>query len=176
MKGQRNLYMAAMGLSILILDTKTVSYGASQGINLCVSSVIPSLFPFIFMSSLLVDALRTKPIPLVQWVAHRLEFPAETIYCMIVGLVGGYPTGAACVAEHYRKGELDKPQAEMMLGFCSHAGPAFLFGIASAFFSKQLAFLAWIVHILSALVTCLLLPRAHTVIPTKPSLSKSTSV
>ena len=178
-KANWKLYIAATGLVLLILDSKTASYGASQGIKLCVCTVIPSLFPFIFMSSTLVGMLKEKPVKPLQHIGKIFNMPAETINCFLVGLLGGYPTGAACVAEHYRNGQIKKQQAEQMLGFCNNAGPAFLFGIGGALFSRKLSWILWIVHILSALLTFLLLPKAHgstAAVSTEPKTTPITTV
>ena len=37
---------AALGMLVLILDSKTALAGAREGIDLCIRTVIPSLFPF----------------------------------------------------------------------------------------------------------------------------------
>ena len=41
---------AAAGILVLILDSRTALAGAAQGLSLCLKTVIPSLFPFIFLS------------------------------------------------------------------------------------------------------------------------------
>jgi hypothetical protein len=46
-----------------------------------------------------------------------------------------------------------------MLGFCSNAGPSFLFGIVGPFFSGPVVpWILWAVHILSAILVGVLLP------------------
>ena len=50
-----------------------------------------------------------------------------------------------------------------MLGFCSNAGPAFLFGmLASAFTKPMISWILWAIHIISAFVTGWLLPGGTT--------------
>lgn len=49
-----------------------------------------------------------------------------------------------------------------MLGFCSNAGPAFIFGMLSPLFVNPAApWLLWGIHIISALITGCLLPGEH---------------
>ena len=160
-KKQGVLIFTAGALAILILDSETAYYGASQGIELCLTTVIPSLFPFLFMSSLLVGMFPKQPGSFLQRATQHLGIPDGICSYFLVSLIGGYPTGAACIAEGYRSGDLEKDTAERMLGFCNNAGPAFLFGIAGTFFSKKLSFVLWMVHILSAIFTFLLLPRNY---------------
>ena len=60
----------------------------------------------------------------------------------------------------YRAGQLSKADAERMLAFCNNAGPAFLFGMAAALFPrKSAAFLLWLIHLLSAVFTAMLIPH-----------------
>ena len=40
---------ASMGMLVLILDGKTALEGARQGIELCLRTVVPSLFPFFLL-------------------------------------------------------------------------------------------------------------------------------
>ena len=56
----RNLYQgfaAGIGMLLLIFDSKTALEGARAGIDLCIRTVIPSLFPFFVLSMVLTGAL-----------------------------------------------------------------------------------------------------------------------
>ena len=98
--------------------------------------------------------------------------PGSSRY-FLTGILGGYPTGAACIAQSHRQGRLDRQQAEFLLCFCNNAGPAFLFGIAGSFCSVGQAFVLWGIHILSALLTCALLPKPTAADPI-PSVDRNT--
>lgn len=151
--------LSALGLLLLILDAKTALYGASQGMVLCLRSVIPSLFPFFALSILLTDALTGFRFPILRPVGKLCGLPQGGESLLAVGLLGGYPVGAQSVAQAYRAGQLTKQDARRMLGFCSNAGPAFLFGmVASKFPQLWMAWVLWGIHILSALVVGVLLP------------------
>ena len=168
MRKHWKLYFTAIGFTVMILDSKTVSLGASEGITLCLTTVIPSLFPFIFMSSMLVNALSRTPPKFLSRFEQIFRLTSGTGSYFITGILGGYPTGAAAVAEGYRHGQVNKLQAEHLLSFCNNAGPAFLFGVAGSFFSKSHSFILWLVHILSALLTGVLLPKPPVSIAGKP--------
>ena len=53
----RNALAAALAMLALILDSATSFEGASDGISLCIRTVIPSLFPFFVLSSMLTGNL-----------------------------------------------------------------------------------------------------------------------
>lgn len=144
---------------ILILDPKTALVGAGAGVKLCIYSVIPSLFPFFVLSGLLTGALSGKAIPLLRPLGKLCGVPEGGESILAVGLLGGYPVGAQSIAQAYSSGQLDKKTARRLLGFCSNAGPSFLFGIVAAQFSSPLApWALWAVVLLSAMLTGALLP------------------
>ncbi len=149
---------SAIGLLILILDTKTALSGASEGLELCIRTVIPSLLPFFVLSILLTSALSGECIPLLRPLGRLcgVKMGAESL--LIVGMLGGYPTGAQCVAQAYEDGSLRRQDAERMIAFCNLAGPSFLFGIVAGKFSSSYApWALWGIHILSALLVSILL-------------------
>lgn len=150
---------AAGAFIILILDSKTALYGASEGIWLCLRSVIPSMFPFFVLSIMLTSMLAgssaacLRPMGKLCGISHG----AETIF--ITGLLGGYPTGAQCVNQAYQSGQLEKDSAKRLLGFCSNAGPAFLFGMVAMRFTRiRYAWALWLIQILSAVIVGAILP------------------
>lgn len=153
------LLFCAAGLLVLILDTQTALAGVSEGISICIYTVIPSLFPFIFISSLLVNQLIGKNFILLSRLGKVLRIPKGSEVFLLVGLLGGYPTGALCIADNYRAGNIKKGQAEQLLGFCNNAGPAFIFGMASSMFAGLIPWALWGIHIASALITALILPK-----------------
>lgn len=150
---------ASLGMLILILDGKTAIAGGREGLELCLKTVIPSLFPFFLLSNLLTSAFAGGKIPLLRPLAFLCGVPAGGESLLITGFLGGYPVGAQAVASVFRSGQLSKDEAERMLAFCNNAGPAFLFGMAAAMFpQKGMVFILWLIHILGALFTAVLIP------------------
>lgn len=159
---KRNLRTAiagAIGMLLLILDGKTALKGAAEGINLCLNTLIPSLFPFFILSILLTGALSGQPVPILKPIANACRIPKGAESLLAIGLLGGYPVGAQNVALLYRAGQLSAGQATRMITFCNNAGPAFIFGILVSMFSEWwIPWLLWAIHILSALIVGILLP------------------
>ena len=151
--------LAALGMLFLILDAKTAIAGASEGVILCMRSVIPSLFPFFLLSILLTGAMTGTRIPIMAPVARFCGIPAGGESLLLTGLLGGYPVGAQAVAQCWKAGNLSRRDAGRLLGFCSNAGPSFLFGIIGMQFSNmRTVWTLWFIHILSALAVGALLP------------------
>lgn len=155
--------LSCAGILVLILDTKTALSGAIEGIDLCIRAVIPSLFPFFVLSIILTSTLIGKKTAILRPVGRLCGMPSGSESLLLVGLLGGYPTGAQAVTQAYVSGHLPKQDAQRMLGFCSNAGPAFLFGMVAVNFpSYWYAWALWGIHILSAIIVGALLPcKSH---------------
>lgn len=163
MKKKRQLWtsiLAAIGSFVLIIDTKTALRGAQDGINLCLSTVIPSLFPFFVLTTFVNASLLGKKIKILQPICKLCNVPEGAESLMLLGFLGGYPIGAQCISDAYAKGTLQKSDAQRLLGFCNNSGPAFIFGMVGSLFSNSsLPWILWIVHILCALLVGFALPR-----------------
>lgn len=151
--------LAVLGLLIMILDSKLALEGARTGIDLCIKSVIPSLFPFFVLSMVLTDALDNCVSDPLRIVADRLQIPGTAVSVIIPAVLGGYPVGAKCVHDLFQSCKIRKEEAERLLSFCSNAGPSFLFGMVSGYFSnKRTVWILWIIHLLSAVLTAFSIP------------------
>lgn len=151
---------SALAMVLLILDSKTALSGAADGLDLCMRVVIPSLFPFFFISTLLSSSLIGRHVPFLCALGRLCGIPQGAESLLLTGFLGGYPAGAQCVAQANQVGQLSDTDARRMLGFCSNAGPAFLFGMAGRLFHRTGAvWTLWIIHILSALLIGVLLPE-----------------
>ena len=150
---------AALGILILILDSKTALQGGIAGIEVCLMQVIPALLPFFVLTMLLSSAFTGANIPMLRPLGRLCRMPRGSESLLLLGLLGGYPAGAQSVAEAYRSGQLQRQDAQRLLSFCSNAGPSFLFGIASVVFPYSwLPWALWLIHMVSAVLTGILLP------------------
>ena len=150
--------LASVGFGMLVLDSKTALLGAKDGVELCLQTVIPSLFPFFIISVLFVNTIGAIHAPPLRWICKLAGIPNGADSLLIIGLLGGYPTGAQAVSEAYKAGRISRTNAIRMLHFCSNAGPAFLFGMVSSLLpSQKYTWCLWGIHITSALIVSLFL-------------------
>lgn len=132
----------AMGMLVLILDGKTAMAGAAAGLELCLKTLIPSLFPFFVLSMMLTGSLSGGGL-------------------LLTGVLGGYPVGAANAARLHRAGQLSRQEAERMAVLCNCAGPSFLFGVAGPVLGAPgAAVVLWGIYLLSVTVLWLLFPKS----------------
>lgn len=153
------ILLGAVAMGILILDAGTALQGAAEGIALCLRSVIPSLFPFLILSGYLTGNIIGSSFPFSKYLCKFCRIPMGSEGILLTGLLGGYPTGARSVSQAYEAGKLTLDEAQRMLGFCSNAGPAFVFGMLGPCFSTPaVLWILWGIHILSAVIVGILLP------------------
>ena len=165
--------IAILGLLILILDSSSAIKGAQNGITLCIQSVLPSLFPFILLSNVLISSINSSLVTDVGKKNDRRNPVKSKI--LLTGYLGGYPVGAQCAAQAHRNHQLSLASAQKMAICCNNPGPSFIFGITSSLFpQKWFPWALWGIHILSSLVLFRLIPSDSEVSP-PVSLSASSN-
>ena len=147
-----------------LADAARLRLEALKALTLCAGTVIPSLFPFMTVTALLVR------LGFGQWLAPHtaglmaplFRLPGCASSALLLGLVGGYPIGARTAAELYASGALTRAEAERLLTFCNNSNPVFLISVlgVGVFGSVRAGLWLWLLHIAAALLTGLLL-RGH---------------
>lgn len=155
---------SAIALFLLILSPQLAAEGASIGLQQCIRTVVPSLFPFFFLSGILCRVVSGIRFPPLRVICKRLGIPSGCEAILALGFLGGYPVGAQSVVTAWEERRITTQTARRMLGFCSNAGPSFIFGIAGTYFTSSLIpWVIWGIHIVSALLVGLLLPGKETI-------------
>lgn len=159
--------LLALFAAALLCFPAEAADAARGALALCFRSVLPSLFPFFVLSSLLVALGAANAFARVLRPVMRPLFglSGAGALALALGLVGGYPVGARTAAELYRGGGLSKSEAETLLGFCNNAGPGFMLGVcgASALQNARAGAYLCLVHAAAALLAGILLCRAFPV-------------
>lgn len=170
------LIFASIALLVLILDAKTAYSGAYSGIHLCINSFIPTFLPFIILTRLICSQPENKHKLFFSPLEKVSKIPTGSSRIMLLGFIGGYPLGAQCIEDAYNRGELELHEAKRMLGFCSNAGPAFIFGVLGPLFDSLIVPL-WllIIHIFSAVLVSIILPK-NTVGTLNPQRKENSSI
>lgn len=146
------------GMLILIFDSRTAAEGIRLGIDICLQTLIPSLFPFFVTSGILISFLFGQPIPFLSAVGKFCHIPVGCESLLAIGFLGGYPVGAATVYSIHTEGKLTAEEANRMAIFCNNAGPSFLFGILGPMFPNlSYVWCLWMIQVVSALLTAYIL-------------------
>lgn len=113
---------------VLFLYPSQISLSVYEGMSLCYSVLVPSLFPFVFLSMFIVQSgIADKLGRLLNPVVKRLfKLPGSAGAAILISCIGGYHSGAQAINQLYKSGSITRAQAERMMYFCVCAGPAFL--------------------------------------------------
>ena len=148
--------LAAVGaaFALLLLLPAEAAAGAQRGLALCAGVILPSLLPFLILSGL--AAALGLPALLARVLAPVLSLlgvAPESAGPLLLGLLGGYPVGAAAVSEQVKRGALTPEEGTYLPPNCNNTGPGVILGVAGAavFGSVRCGALLYAAHVLAAL-------------------------
>lgn len=105
--------------------------GAAAGLMAWFHSVLPSLFPFMVLTGLLVQSntlvLLSQKLKRLPWLSR---LPITPLFAVITGLLCGYPMGIRTVSQLQSNGQLTRRQASFLRAFVNQPGPMFVLGYA----------------------------------------------
>ena len=139
----------------LICWPKEVSAAVQEGLGLCYNVILPSLFPFFILTSLVIS------LGLAGYLGRLLEPIMRPLFrvggscaaALALGFVGGYPVGARAALSLYESGQCTKTECERLLAFCNNSGPAFILGVVGAgiFADSRVGLLLCLIHAAASL-------------------------
>jgi len=147
----------------LLRFPQEVSQAVREGLVLCTDTLLPTLLPFFILSALVVKS------GLAERLGRRLAFLMGPVFhlpgccaaALVLGLIGGYPTGARTAAALYQSGQCSRGEAQLLLSFCCACSPAFLLGTVGngLLGSSRRGLLLLGIHWSAAMLTGFLLSR-----------------
>ena len=116
---------------MLLTHVDAAAQAAERSLALCGRVLLPSLFPFFIVSSLMGEYLPASGLSrLAGWPFHRLfHLPRDCFIVPLMGALGGYPVGARMAARFFLDGRCSENEAVRLLMFCNNAGPAFVINV-----------------------------------------------
>ena len=133
------LYVSVILLSIFF--SSAASEAVRNSVSVCLDSVIPSLFPFMLLSSFLtvgngrehIGRLLRKPLGCVFGIT-------ESSACSVaLGFLCSFPVGASAASEAYKKGRISSEELTRLLTFINNPGATFVIGAVGRALSSDSA-------------------------------------
>lgn len=113
-----------------LYEPKKTSAFAYIGLHTWYENMIVSLFPFMVLMNLLLKSgfskICIKPFSIL--LRPFLKNTDYAIFVLFFGFLCGFPLGAKCAVELYKKGELSKENTEYLLAFANNIGPSYMLG------------------------------------------------
>ncbi len=135
---------------------------AANGLSVCCNVILTTVFPFSVAAQLLITS------GVCGRLGSLIKAPASFLFglspagagVLLLGFAGGYPSGAAGASELYKRGEISKDEAEVIISYTNNATPAFMINfIGLLLYSSKLGLMCCIINIFSALLWAFLLRK-----------------
>lgn len=127
---RRKFIIAVLALLVLlfVIFPDIASRGAENGLLLWFNVIIPSLCPFMIISTMLIKLNVTNFISSMFYpMLHKIfRLSKDGCYPAVIGMLSGYPLGAKTVADLYKMNLLTRKEAQYLIGFCNNASPMFM--------------------------------------------------
>lgn len=116
-------------LLLLILLFPSIAFaGARNGLLLWWDTLLPTLLPFMILSSLIIRLRITRPLSAILYPLFRRFLPITKAGCypVFIGFLAGVPIGAKTTADLYTQGTISTREAQMLCAFTNNASPMFV--------------------------------------------------
>ncbi len=122
-------YLGFIGILLCFPDC-TIDY-AYQGLTQWATRMVPTLFPFMIISSMMihtgVDTYITKTLK--PFLKQLFPCSANGLYAIVMGFLCGFPMGARATCDLRKNRKISKSEAEYLLAFCNNIGPTYFLGV-----------------------------------------------
>ena len=140
----------------LLLFSRSPAEGIRASLRLCYTTVIPSVFPFMVISSFLINVGAHKVLGRIFSLPIRIIFGCSdsAASAVFLGFLCGFPIGGASAAALYDKGEISADELERILTFSNNPGAAFVIGgVGISLFNS--ARIGRVIYFSSVIAACL---------------------
>ena len=113
---------------IMLVSPKAVFAGASEGLLLWFQIILPTLFPFLLVTNLL---LVTGNMHLINaafgsFLTRFFGVSPNGSFAVVTGFLCGYPMGAKTAADLSESGYISAEEGRYLLSFCNNSSPVFI--------------------------------------------------
>lgn len=145
-----------LGAALLIFR-ENVASGVKNGLSVCGNILIPSMFPFMALSSFSLNSgIFSKFDRILSPVMNKLfALPGICFAAVFFGFIGGYPVGAKIICELYESDRITKDEARRLFAFCVNPGPAFIVSAAGGVMlsSEKAGFIMLSAMLIASMIT-----------------------
>ena len=130
MKNNLKICTLIFVLIILLIFPGPIIAATKAGILTWADKVIPSLFPFLVLTQLMIHYQVPQLIgkllaPIFKYLLHISPI---TFFIMLMGLISGNPSGAKMARDYYDQKLISKQEFKGLLYFCNFSSPLFIIG------------------------------------------------
>lgn len=121
---------------LIFIDRNTVQLQCMNALEQWYQHMIPSLFPMMLCSNVLVDTGFACKIGIVlsRTVLKPFQMSDAGGYCLLSGFLFGFPMGAKTTSDMHMKGYITKEEATYLLSFINCIGPMYTLSVIGNLF------------------------------------------
>lgn len=142
-------------LILLLLFPAPVLGATRTGVLAWADKVVPALFPFLILTSLMTYYQLPQMLGKVlnPFFRHVLKISPITFFIMFMSFIAGNPSGARVAKKYYDDGAITQKEFRGLLYYCNFASPLFIIGTIGALLyeSPQVGYLLLFAHLVGSL-------------------------
>ena len=150
-------FVCFFSLALIIRNSDIAIKYMSEGLSLCARTVIPSLFPFMVISDLIVSS------GTAALAGKLLQLPVKYLFgigsngggAILLGFICGFPIGTSAAVSLYDRGKLSRGELSRILTFSNIPSSAFIISAVgiSLFGSVSFGRALYVMILISAIIT-----------------------
>ena len=121
------LIIFSLGAFLIILKQNIVRDAINMSLKICISAIIPSIFPFMILSDFLISNFyidgNSRPARLFSKIFH---INAIGLLPFLIGNICGFPLGAQIATRLYEEGGISRDEYDRLVPLCSNPSIAFV--------------------------------------------------
>ncbi|MCD8398334.1 MAG: hypothetical protein LUD12_14340 [Lachnospiraceae bacterium] len=131
---KKSLFAIFLLFIYLLLCPQMALNSAREGLLLWYHSVLPVVFPFLFLSSLAIRLVSAEDMPKILTRPFTRLFGCSAYGAFVIpaGFLCGFPMGAKLTGDLYRDGKITREEALRLFGFANNLSPGFIVSYLAA--------------------------------------------
>ena len=157
---EKGVFALCIGFAIILTIRTDSSNIVLEGVSLWVATVLPSTFPYLFLTAILSTLKTTQKVGICLTPFTKKVFNVNGLcgYAFIMSVISGYPVGAQIVADLKNGGLLTDTESTRAAAFCTTSSPVFLIGCVGNIMFKNSLFglLLFLCNLIAAIINGLI--------------------
>lgn len=161
-----NLIIIIICIFLLIeflINRKLIFDTVGYSLNIWITSIFPSLFPFFVISDILNSYNVVNYIPkIIKNIFKKLfNISDNSLFIFFISMLSGFPSNARNIKTLYKENKISKDEAEHLLFFTHFSNPMFILGTLIVIFlnNKNLGLLILLSHYIPNFILGILLRK-----------------
>ena len=150
----------------LLTNRNLVFNTVGFSLNIWITSILPSLFPFFVLSDILnsYDIISYVPKYIKLFLMKLFNISDKALFVFLISMLSGFPSNARNIKILYKDKKISKNEAEHLLIFTHFSNPMFILGTLTILFlnNKSLGILILISHYLPNFILGIILRNLNT--------------